>query len=216
MGIPVITREYTPRSCRNSRNPMRLPPQLAGRGKSHGVSRVAAGTWGIFSSYDVDAHSKRELFSEVRNLSRYEGQLPNPETEPRSHSLKADSLPSEPPGKSFLSSLVHQFQNVCHICPLLLLLFSHSTVTVRLCNPMDLQHGRLSQSFTASRGLLTLLSIESVMLSNHLVLCHPLLLPSIFPSIRGFSNDLAFHIRWPKYFFLSSFCHLFQMLFLLP
>ena len=44
------------------------------------------------------------------------------------------------------------------------------------------------------------LSIESVMPSNHLILCHPLLLlPSIFPSIRVFSNELAVHIRWPKY-----------------
>ena len=42
------------------------------------------------------------------------------------------------------------------------------------------------------------MSIESVMPSNHLVLCHPLLLPSIFPSIRVFSNESALHIRWPK------------------
>ena len=41
--------------------------------------------------------------------------------------------------------------------------------------------------------------IESVMSSNHLTLCHPLLLPSIFPSIRVFSKELALHIRWPKY-----------------
>ena len=44
------------------------------------------------------------------------------------------------------------------------------------------------------------MSIELVMPSNHLILCHPLLLlPSIFPSIRGFSNESALHIRWPKY-----------------
>ena len=48
------------------------------------------------------------------------------------------------------------------------------------------------------------MSIKSVMPSNHLVLCHPLLLlPSIFPSIRVFSNDLALHIRWPKYWSFS-------------
>ena len=48
------------------------------------------------------------------------------------------------------------------------------------------------------------MSIESVMPSNHLILCHSLLLlPSIFPSIRVFSNELAFHIRWPKYWSLS-------------
>ena len=48
------------------------------------------------------------------------------------------------------------------------------------------------------------MSIESVMPSNHLILCSPLfLLPSIFPSIRGFSNELALHIRWPKYWSFS-------------
>ena len=57
-----------------------------------------------------------------------------------------------------------------------------------------------SLSFTISQSLLRLMSIESVMLSNHLVLCHPfLLLTSIFPSIRVFSNESALHIRWPKY-----------------
>ena len=45
-----------------------IGPHLAGRGTSHGFSRVAAGTWGIFSSYDGDAHSKREFVSEVRTL----------------------------------------------------------------------------------------------------------------------------------------------------
>ena len=49
---------------------------------------------------------------------------------------------------------------------------------------------------------LTFMSSQSVMLSNHLILCHLLLLPSIFPSIRVFSNELALHIRWPNY---SSF-----------
>ena len=46
-------------------------------------------------------------------------------------------------------------------------------------------------------------SIELVMLSNHLILCHPLPPPSIFPSIRAFSNELAFRIRWPKYWNFS-------------
>ena len=55
-------------------------------------------------------------------------------------------------------------------------------------------------SFTISWSLLKLLSIELVMPSNHLILCCPIpLLPSIFPSIRVFSNELALHIRWPKY-----------------
>ena len=53
-------------------------------------------------------------------------------------------------------------------------------------------------------SLLKLISIESVMPSNHLILCHPfLLLPSIFPSIRVFSNESALHIRWPKYWSFS-------------
>ena len=59
-------------------------------------------------------------------------------------------------------------------------------------------------SSTTSQSLLKLMSIESMMPSNHLILCHPLLLlPSIFPSIRVLSNELAFHIRWPKYWSFS-------------
>ena len=57
-----------------------------------------------------------------------------------------------------------------------------------------------SLSITNPQSLLKLMSIKSVMPSNHLILCCPLLLlPSIFPSIRVFSNQLALHIRWPKY-----------------
>ena len=61
-----------------------------------------------------------------------------------------------------------------------------------------------SLSFTISWTLLQLMSTESVMSSNHLVLCHPLvLLPSIFLSIRVFSNESALRIRWPKYWSFS-------------
>ena len=61
-----------------------------------------------------------------------------------------------------------------------------------------------SWSFTISQSLLKFMSIESVMPSNHLILCHPLLLlPSILPSIRIFSNQLALPIRWPKYWSFS-------------
>ena len=61
-----------------------------------------------------------------------------------------------------------------------------------------------SLSFTISRSLLKFMSIESVMPSNHLLLCYPLLLlPSIFPSIRVFSTELALHIRWPRYWSFS-------------
>ena len=56
---------------------------------------------------------------------------------------------------------------------------------------------------TKSRNLLKLKSIETVMLSNHIILCHPFLLPSIFPSIRAFSYESVLHIRWPKYWSFS-------------
>ena len=61
-----------------------------------------------------------------------------------------------------------------------------------------------SLSITNSRSLLKLISIESVMPSNHPILCRPLLLlPSVFPSIRVFSSELVLHIRWPKYWSFS-------------
>ena len=60
-----------------------------------------------------------------------------------------------------------------------------------------------SLSITNARGLLKLISIELVMPSNHLILCHPLLPPSIFPSITVFSNESVLHIRWPKYWSFS-------------
>ena len=71
-----------------------------------------------------------------------------------------------------------------------------------LCDPMDCST-QLPLSSTISRSLLKLLSFESVMPSNHLILCHPLLLPSIFPSIRVFSKESILHIRWPKYWSFS-------------
>ena len=64
--------------------------------------------------------------------------------------------------------------------------------------------GQASLSFTISWNVLKLMSIESVMPANYLILYHPLLLlPSIFPSIRVFSNESALHIRWPKYWHSS-------------
>ena len=61
-----------------------------------------------------------------------------------------------------------------------------------------------SQSITNSQSLLKLMSIASVMPSNHLILCHPLLLlPSIFPSSRVFFSESVLHIRWPKYWSFS-------------
>ena len=74
---------------------------------------------------------------------------------------------------------------------------SITQLCLTLCNSMDCTH-QASLSFTISQSLL--MSVESVMPSNRLVLCRPLLLlPSIFPSIRVFSNELALCIRWPKY-----------------
>ena len=64
--------------------------------------------------------------------------------------------------------------------------------------PLTAAH-QASLSITDTLSLLKFMSIESVMLSNHLILCRPLLLlPSIFPSIRVFSNESVLHIRWPK------------------
>ena len=66
------------------------------------------------------------------------------------------------------------------------------------------QRVRWLDSITNSWSLLKLMSIKPVMPSNHLILCHPLLLPpSIFPSLRIFSNEIALRIRWPKYWSFS-------------
>ena len=78
--------------------------------------------------------------------------------------------------------------------------FSHSVVSDSL-RPHDLQHAR---SITNSRSPPKPMSIKLVMPSDHLILCHPLLLlPSIFPNIKVFSNESALHIRLPKYWSFS-------------
>ena len=71
-----------------------------------------------------------------------------------------------------------------------------------LCDPMNRSTPGLPV-ITNTRSLLKLISIESVMPSNHLILCHPLLQPSNFLSIRFFSNESVLHIRWPKYWSFS-------------
>ena len=84
----------------------------------------------------------------------------------------------------------------------MLLLFNHSVVSDS-ATPWTAAC-QASLSITNSQSLLKLMSIESVMPSNHLVLCHPLLLlPSIFPSIRVFSNESVLRIRWPEYWSFS-------------
>ena len=86
------------------------------------------------------------------------------------------------------------WSTVCYTVALLLL-FCRVQLSV---TPWTTAH-RASRSFTISQSLLRLMSIESVMPSNHLVLCHPLLLlPSIVPSITVFSSEPALRIRWPK------------------
>ena len=108
------------------------------------------------------------------------GDLPNPRIEPRSQSLLADSLPSEPPGK-----------------PIYAYLFSQPVVSDS-ATPWTAAR-QASLSIINSWSLLKLMSIESVMPSNHLILCHPLLLQSSFsPNIRVFSNESGLHIRWPN------------------
>ena len=87
-----------------------------------------------------------------------------------------------------------QFSSVAHLCPL----FGTPWTAAR----------QASLSITNSRNLLKLRSIKSVMPSNHLILCRPLLLlPSIFPSIRVFSNESVLRMRWPKYWSFSFNIH---------
>ena len=81
--------------------------------------------------------------------------------------------------------------------------FSRSVVSNSLQPPWTAAH-QPSLSITNSQSLFKLMSIESVMPSKHLILCHPLLLcPSIFSSIRVFSNESVLCIRWPKYWSFS-------------
>ena len=80
--------------------------------------------------------------------------------------------------------------------------FSHSVMSDS-ATPWTTAH-QASLSIINSQSLPKLMSVESVMPSNHRILCHPLLLlPSIFPSIRVFSKESALHMRWPKYYTFS-------------
>ena len=116
--------------------------------------------------------------------------FPSPGSEPMSPTWQVDSLSLSHLGSqlNWLSSV--QFSSVAQSCP-------------TLCNPMNCSTPALS-SITNSQSSLRLMSIELVMLSNHPILCHPLPLPpSIFPSIRVFSNESVLCIRWPKNWSLS-------------
>ena len=80
--------------------------------------------------------------------------------------------------------------------------FSRSVMSDSLW-PHESQHTRPPRSITNSQSSLKLMSIESVMPSSHVTLCHPLLLPPIPPSIRVFSNESTLRMRWPKYWSFS-------------
>ena len=98
---------------------------------------------------------------------------------PASSALQADSLPTETPGKPDPNPSI---QSLSH---------------VQLCVTPWTAACQASLSITNSQSLLKLMSIELVMPSNHLILCHPRP-PSIFPSISVFSNESALHLRWTK------------------
>ena len=114
------------------------------------------------------------------------------QTRPHTHAQETavrwqmDTRPATDPTTS--SSV--QFSSIAQSCP-------------TLCDPWTAAH-QASLSITNSQSLPKLTSIESVMPSNHLILCHPLLLPpSIFSSIRDFSNESVLCIKWPKYWSFS-------------
>ena len=94
-----------------------------------------------------------------------------------------------------MTTSVVMYSNVCccsvaKLCPTL------ATLWTSAC--------RVSLSFPSSQSLHKLIAIELVMPSNHLILCHPLLLASVFPSIRVFSSESALCTRWPKYWSFSN------------
>ena len=109
----------------------------------------------------------------------------------------------------YVLCILHQdLKKECEINIYIMHLTQFSSVHVLSCvqlfaTPWTAAH-QASLSITNHWSLLKLMSIESVMPSNHLILCHPLLLPpSIFPSIRVFSSESALHSRWPKYWSFS-------------
>ena len=90
----------------------------------------------------------------------------------------------------YLSLCIYQFSSVTQSC-------------LTLCNPMDYSTPGFP-AITNSQSLLRLMSTDLMMPSNHLILCHPLLLlPLMFPTIRVFSNESVLGIRWPKYWSFS-------------
>ena len=111
-----------------------------------------------------------------------------------SPALQEDSLSAEPPRRYKFILIFYrysvQFSSVTQLCP-------------TLCDPMTAAH-QASLTITNPGSSPKLMSIESVMPSSHLILCHPLLLlPPVPPSIRVFSNESTLGMRWPKYWSFS-------------
>ena len=152
--------------------------------------------------------SRQEYWSELPCPSP--GDLPDPGIEPGSPVLQVNSLPTEPTGKpNRLLNFVKYFSVSVEMI-IFFSLYSIVVVIVQLLSHVQLfvtpwtKACQASLSFTVSWNLLKLMSIESVMPSNHIILYSSLLLmPSFFPSIKVFSSKLALHIRWPKYWNFS-------------
>ena len=114
----------------------------------------------------------------------------------------------------FYISNINLYLLACSCSSLILFLLFRSYVISDSLWPPRTAALQASLSFTIFWSLCKLMSIESVMPSNNLILCHPLLLlPSIFASIRVFSNESAFRIRWPKYLELQFQHQSFQWIF---
>ena len=117
------------------------------------------------------------------------GYLPDPRIEPASPTLAGKFFTTAPPEKHFTSCYFSSVQLLSRV-----LLFVAPWIEAH----------QASLSITNSWSLLKLMSVESVMPSNHLILCRPLLLlPSVFPRIRVFSSESVICIRWPKYWNFS-------------
>ena len=160
--------------------------------------------WLFVTSWTIEfmEFSRQEYWS--RQPFPSPGDLPNPVIEPRSPVLQADSLPAEPSGKCYMcythkhthtrthTHTIHTYNEYVILVSLHLSSFIQSCLP--LCDPIDysrpcfLVHHQLPE-FTQTHV------ITSVMPSNHLILCRPLLLPSVFPSISVFSKESVLGIR---------------------
>ena len=133
---------------------------------------------------------RREYWNELPSPTPRD--LPDSGTKPMSlvsPALADRFFTTEPPGKLKFMLQFSSVQSLSHVR-----LFGTPWIAAR----------QASRSITNSRSSLRLMSIESVMPSSHLILCHPLLLlPPIPPSIRVFSNESTLHMRWPKYWSFS-------------